>query len=153
MGWVADNAWVVWLVAALVLGGLETASLALVLLMLAAGAAGGAVVAALGAGIPLQLVVAAAVAAFGLAVVRPVAVRHVRQDRLHPTGVAALVGREALTVTAVDGAGGRVRLAGELWTARAYGDVAIAAGQTVDVVEIEGATAVVLGRGPLSAGL
>lgn len=152
--WLASNAWAVWLVVALVLGGLEIASLDLVLLMLAVGAAGGAVVAGVGLGVPIQLVVAAAVAAFGLAVVRPTAVRHVRQGQLHATGTAALVGREAVVLAAVDaGPAGRIRLAGEVWSARAYdGSGIIEAGQTVDVVEIVGATAVVLGRDPFPTG-
>jgi len=152
--WLAANAWAAWLLAALVLGGLEVASLDLVLLMLAVGAAGGAVVAGLGLGLPIQLVAAAAVAAVGLVVVRPVAIRHVRLGQLHPTGTAALVGREAVVLAPVDaGTAGRVKLAGEVWSARSYDRSAVLApGQTVDVVLIEGATAVVLGRDPLTAG-
>jgi len=44
----------------------------------------------------------------------------------------------------VDGAGGRVRIGGEEWSARSYlGDQVLVEGQTVDIVQIEGATALV----------
>ena len=59
----------------------------------------------------------------------------------------ALVGRSAETVTEVTGHGGRIRIDGEEWTARAYDDtLVIPAGATVDVMEISGATALVYPR-------
>jgi membrane protein implicated in regulation of membrane protease activity len=61
------------------------------------------------------------------------------------TGTAALVGRRATTVTTVDGTSGQVRIGGEVWSARAYDEShVIPAGATVDVAQIDGATAVVL---------
>jgi membrane protein implicated in regulation of membrane protease activity len=45
----------------------------------------------------------------------------------------------------VDGAGGRIKLAGEIWSARALDtERAYDVGQEVDVVDIEGATAIVI---------
>ena len=65
----------------------------------------------------------------------------------HPqlrTGVAALIGREAVVLSAVGREPGRVRIGGEEWTARSYDpDLLIPAGTTVDVFAIEGATALV----------
>ena len=148
MGWLADNAWVAWLVAAAALAGLELLSLDLVLLMLAAGALGGAAVAALGVPLLGAAGVAVAIGLVGLLVVRPVAVRHLSPGPLHATGTAALVGREAFVVAPVTpGGGGRIKLAGEIWSARNYEpDATIAVGAAVDVVTIDGATAVVLSR-------
>jgi membrane protein implicated in regulation of membrane protease activity len=61
------------------------------------------------------------------------------------TGVAALVGSRAVVIERVDGDGGRVKLAGEVWSARSYdGHAVLEPGQSVDVIQIEGATALVL---------
>jgi membrane protein implicated in regulation of membrane protease activity len=72
------------------------------------------------------------------------------KHRLHPelvqTNADALIGRKAVAVSAVDGHSGRVRLDGDVWSARAFDDhQAISPGDSVTVVEIAGATAVVLG--------
>jgi membrane protein implicated in regulation of membrane protease activity len=69
--------------------------------------------------------------------------------RLHgelvQTNADALIGRKAVAVSAVDGQSGRVRLDGDVWSARAFDDnQAISPGDSVTVVEISGATAVVL---------
>ena len=46
----------------------------------------------------------------------------------------------------VDAHDGRVKLAGEVWTARSYDeDQVLEPGQSVDVMEIRGATALVYG--------
>jgi membrane protein implicated in regulation of membrane protease activity len=63
------------------------------------------------------------------------------------TGTAALVGRRAVVVERIaNGEGvGCVKIAGEVWTARSYEeDGVIEAGAQVEVVEIRGATALVL---------
>ncbi len=147
MGWLSDNAWVVWLVVAAALAGLELLSLDLVLLMMAAGALGGAAAAAAGAPFALAAGIAVAVALVGLFAVRPVAIAHLKLGPAHATGTAALVGREAVVLTPVTASGGRIKLAGEIWSARNYEpDTTIAEGAAVDVVSIDGATAVVLSR-------
>jgi membrane protein implicated in regulation of membrane protease activity len=80
-----------------------------------------------------------------LGVVRPVARRHRRLGPGLRTGSAALVGRQGVAVTAVDDRGGQVRIGGEVWSARLYAPGAAAeAGSTVDILAIDGATALVL---------
>jgi membrane protein implicated in regulation of membrane protease activity len=144
MEWLGDHEWVAWVAAALVLGGIELTTLDLTLLMLAAGALAGGGAAALGAPLLLQVVVAAVVAVAMLGVVRPVALRHLRTPIESRTGVAALVGRQAVVLERVDAHSGLVKLGGETWTARAFDPHStIEPGRTVDVVQIEGATAVV----------
>ncbi len=141
--WIGDNAWTLWAGLALILGIIETTTLDLVFLMLAVGAGGGAVVAALGAPFLLQALVAIGVSVAMLGVVRPIAKRHLHQPITERTGVAALVGRRAIVLERVDGTGGRVKLAGEVWSARSYDGSVIEVGASVDVVEIQGATALV----------
>jgi membrane protein implicated in regulation of membrane protease activity len=101
------------------------------------------VVAALGAPFLVQALAAIAVSVAMLGVVRPIAKRHLHQAISERTGVAALVGRRATVLERVDGNGGRVKLAGEVWSARSYDGSVIEVGASVDVVEIQGATALV----------
>jgi membrane protein implicated in regulation of membrane protease activity len=139
------DAWVWWLIAAVGLG------IPLVLTampefgMLSAGAVAGAITAALGFGVVAQVVVFAAVSVALIAVVRPVAARHGAQRPQLATNVDALKGRQAVVLERVDGSGGRIKLAGEVWSARAFdASQAFEPGVQVDVVEIDGATAVVI---------
>ncbi|MFJ9855580.1 NfeD family protein [Streptomyces sp. NPDC101150] len=114
--------------------------------MLAVGAGAGAVTAALGGGAVPQFIVFAAVSVALIAVVRPIANRHRGQSPALASGVEALKGKTATVLERIDGTeGGRIKLAGEIWSARALDDDQIyEVGQKVDVVEIEGATAVVI---------
>ncbi|MGH8775528.1 MAG: NfeD family protein [Jiangellaceae bacterium] len=142
--WLRDNAWVPWLGLAFVFGIVETTTLDLMFLMLAGGAVAGALAGVLGAPFLVQALVAIGASVALLGVVRPVAKRHLRTPVGTRTGVAALVGRRASVVERVDPHGGRVKLAGEIWSARSYdGHAVIEIGATVDVVEIQGATALV----------
>jgi len=113
--------------------------------MLAVGALAASAVSAFGAGLVLQVVVFAVVSVALVAVVRSFANRdHPGRPELR-TGIEALRGRQALVVERVDGRDGRVKLGGEIWSARAYDTTQVfEAGQEVDVIEIEGATAVVM---------
>jgi membrane protein implicated in regulation of membrane protease activity len=141
--------WYWWVAAALGLAVVEIATLDLIFIMLAVGSLAGAVVSAVGGPLVLQVVVAGAVAVLMLALVRPVALRHLRQPAGLRTGVAALEGATAVVVERVDAHDGRVKLKGELWSARSYDpDRVIEPGTVVDVVRIDGATAVVLATEP-----
>jgi len=83
----------------------------------------------------------------GLGVARPLAMRHIRQPPLLRTGTAALVGRTASVVEEVSADGGQVRIGADLWTARPYDEtLVIPVGVRVDVLNIEGATALVYPR-------
>ena len=139
------DAWVWWIVAAGVLAVAEVLTGgSLVLLMLAGGAAAGGLTAALGAPPALAVGVFALVSVALLGLVRPVARRHMRLSRETRTNVAALVGAEALVLESVDGLDGRIKLAGEVWSARAYdGQSVFEPGTRVQVLQIEGATALV----------
>lgn len=137
--------WLWWLGGALLLGVAEMFSLDLIFLMLAAGALGGALGDVLGLPLAGQIVLAAATSLLGLFALRPFLLRRLRaRTMLVETNAAALVGRPAVVVAPTDAGGGRVKLAGEVWTARAAdASGSFAPGEQVRVAAIEGATAVV----------
>lgn len=145
--------WVFWVVLAGVLGLAELHTLTLVLGMLAIAALPAAAVAGLGADAAVQLLVFAGSAVLLLGLARPVARRHRNLPAGLQTGAAALVGRRGTATTAIDSHDGRVRIGGEIWSARLYADDSpIPSGAEVDVVAIDGATALVLpllGHSPL----
>ena len=137
-------AWLIWLIAAGVLAIAETLSLDLVLLMLAVAALATAGAAALGAGVVIQVGVFAVVSLGMVAVVRPLAKRRLELPSSERTGIEGLKGRSAVVIRTVDQHGGRVRRAGEEWSAQAYDPLQVLpVGATVQVMEIRGATAVV----------
>lgn len=139
--------WVIWIILAVVLGVAEIFTLTTALGLLAGAALLTAAGAAIGLPIPLQLLLFTLSSVAGLVVIRPIALRHVRQPQLQRFGVDALVGKPAYVVQEVTGRDGRIRLGGEEWSARAYDEtLVIPAGATVDVIEIEGATALVYPR-------
>ena len=102
------------------------------------------VAAAVGLGVVVQLVLFIAGSLATLLFLRPVARRHLRMPAPIRTGAAALPGTKAVVVQRVDVNGGRVRIGGEEWSARAYlDDQVLEPGARVEVVKIEGATALV----------
>ncbi|MFE9766200.1 NfeD family protein [Streptomyces sp. NPDC005808] len=140
------DAWVWWLIAAAGLGIPLVVTAMPEFGMFAVGAVAGSVTAGLGGGVVLQVVVFVAVSVALLAVVRPIAARHRAQQPQLATGIEALKGKQAVVLERVDGSGGgRIKLAGEIWSARSLdAGVAYEVGQEVDVVDIEGATAIVM---------
>ncbi|MEW9532475.1 NfeD family protein [Microbispora sp. NPDC049125] len=141
------DSWIVWLILAAALGVAElfTLTAALGLLSIAAFLTAG--VALVGLPPALQLAVFVIASSAGLLGVRPIARRHIRQPPLQRFGVSSLVGRPAYVTAEVTGRDGRVRIGGEEWSARAYDEtLVIPTGATVDVIEIEGATALVYPR-------
>jgi membrane protein implicated in regulation of membrane protease activity len=138
--------WLIWLGVALVLAAAEMASLAFVCIMLAGGALIGALAAAVGLPVFAQVVAAAVVSLLLLILVRKAAVeRFVPKNRAR-VGVAGDIGRIGLVVETVTEFGGRVKLPGDaVWSARLApdGGPPSAPGETVQIVRIEGATAIV----------
>jgi membrane protein implicated in regulation of membrane protease activity len=144
MGWLGDHAWETWLLIALVLAATELATLDFTLLMLAIGAAAASLIAALGLGLWLQLLLGVVVAIGMLSLVRPSIMHRLHAGPSLQTGPQALIGQAGLVLERVTGETGRVRLRGEVWSARAVDEaVTIEAGAKIGVAEIDGATAVV----------
>ncbi len=141
------DSWIIWLIVAAVLGAAEilTTTLAFGLVGIAALIAAGA--GFLGAPFALQFGAFILASGVGLGVARPFALRHIRQPPMLRTGTAALIGRPAIVLEEVGPHSGRVRIGGEVWSARSYDETQIIpAGKTVDVMHIEGATALVYPR-------
>jgi membrane protein implicated in regulation of membrane protease activity len=140
--------WIIWLVAACVLGVGEMHQGGFYLAPFALGAALAALVGLLGVGALLSLIVFLAASALVFATLRPIAQRHRRVPPAIRTGAAALVGRPALVLERIanDEGVGCVKIdGGEVWTARSYDEhEEIPAGERVEVVEIRGATALVM---------
>jgi membrane protein implicated in regulation of membrane protease activity len=138
-------AWLIWALIAVVLTVGEILTPGLFFLgpvALAAVVAG--VAAAVGLGVVVQLVLFIAGSLASLLFLRPIARRHVRMPAAIRTGAAALEGARAVVLQRVDANGGRVRIGGEEWSARAYmDDQVFEPGARVEVAKIEGATALV----------
>ena len=136
--------WVLWVIAAGLLAVGEILTLGFFLGPVAIAAAAAAVIALAGGGLAVQWIVFIALSMASLLVLRPVAKRHLRTPGALRTGTAALVGGQALVLQRVDRDGGQVKLAGEVWSARAYDeDDAYEPGARVEVMKIDGATALV----------
>ncbi|AZZ82188.1 MULTISPECIES: NfeD family protein [Gordonia] len=134
-----------WLAAAIVLVVAEMFGGELVLLMLAGGA-----LAAAGVDFvwepPLWVdgLVFAAVSMLLLVAVRPVAKRHMLNRPSVLMNTEALEGQPAVVTETVDGDDGRVKIGGDIWSARSVDPAQVLEpGTHVTVVEIDGATAVV----------
>ena len=138
------SAWVIWMVAAGLLAIGEILTLSFFMGPIAVAALLAAAAALLGAGTALQMVVFIVASAASLLVLRPIARRHLMTPPRIRTGTAALIGARALVLERVDRDGGTIKLAGEVWSARSYAeDEVIEAGSRVEVMQIEGATALV----------
>ena len=140
------NAWVWWLVAAGGLAAGEIVTLAFVLGLIGVGALAGAAAAGLGGSSFVQLLTFAIVAVLMIVVVRPIATRHLQTPRAIRTGAAALIGADAVVLSPVGADQGQVKLRGEIWSARSFSGEEISPGEHVEVVKIDGATAVVLAK-------
>ena len=137
--------WLVWSIVAvaLAIGEIVTPGL-FVLGPIALAAAAAAVAAAFGAGWVIELIVFVGGSVASLALIRPIAKAHLRLPIALRTGAAALVGSPAVVLERVDSSGGRVKIGGEVWSARAFDEnQVLVPGTKVQVAEIEGATALV----------
>ena len=138
-------AWVVWAVVAALLAVGEIFTPGLFFLgPIALAALASTVVAALGGAIWLQIVVFGVGSFAAVGLLRPIARRHLTMPHAIRTGTAALEGAKAVVLQRVDGRGGRVKIGGEEWSARSYmPDEEFDVGAEVEVVQIQGATALV----------
>ena len=135
----------IWLIFALVLAGAEALTGDMFLLML-----GGGALAAAASSYLIDWPVWADGAVFLvvsvllLLLVRPVLRRRLTPAKGAPMGIKALEGKHALVLDRVERHGGQVKLDGQVWTARPLNDGEVyEPGESVTVIHIDGATAVV----------
>ncbi len=144
MDWVLDHDWQTWLIIALLLAAAEMATLDFTLLMMAVGAGVACLLAALGVGIVGQVLSFAVVSVALLAFVRPSIVRRLHAGPTLKNGPEALVGKSGLVLERVTPYTGRVKLMGEVWSARTVDEsMVVEPGAKIGVAQIDGATAVV----------
>jgi membrane protein implicated in regulation of membrane protease activity len=138
-------AWLLWLIAAGLFAAGEVVSLDLVLLMFAGGALGGMAVALLGGATALQFIAFIVLSGVLLVLVRPIATKHLTERTpLQLDGVDRLIGRTAKVTREIDSSGGRIRMGADEWSARTqHSGETFAVGQTVRILQVDGATAVV----------
>jgi membrane protein implicated in regulation of membrane protease activity len=137
--------WGIWLIlAAVFAAGEVAASFTFILGPIALAALVPALLASLGAPVEAQIIAFIVASIASLALVRPIARRHMHTPAAIRTGTAALVGSRALVLERVDQDSGQVKIGGEVWTARPYDDDDVyEPGARVEVIKIQGATALV----------
>ena len=142
------DAWVIWLIGACVLGVGEMHQGGFYLAPFALGALLAAIISLAGAATAAAAIVFVLASALVFLTLRPVARRHRHLPPAIRTGAAALVGKPAIVLERIanEEGVGCVRIdGGEVWTARSFDDhEVIDAGERVQVVEIRGATALVM---------
>ena len=139
------SAWVIWAIVAVgfAIGEILTPGL-FWLGPIALAAVLAAIAAAVGFGTGLQLLVFILASLASLGILRPIARAHLRMPHALRTGTAALVGARGLVLDRTDANGGRVKIGGEVWSARTFDETqVIEPGTQVEIVKIEGATALV----------
>jgi membrane protein implicated in regulation of membrane protease activity len=140
------DAWVIWVVAAVVLLIAEATTSAFIALYFGLAAIAAAAVALTGLGVVVQLIAFAALSVGSLTITRPALKRAIGSTALHRTGVDAMQGRIGVVTRAIgELESGLVKIGGETWTARSfYDEEPIAEGSRVEVIKIEGVTALVV---------
>ncbi len=133
------QAWHLWTLAAIAAGTLEMMLPGFVVLWFGVGALGAALAAALGVGTSGQFALFSVVSLGLFASSRTIFKKAFMRDASPmKTGVPAMLGQEAVVVEALaEGAGGTVRINGELWSARPLGGD-VAEGERVIVEQVEG---------------
>ena len=145
MDWMRDHLWETWLALSVALGLAEMFSLDLILAMLAAGAVVGMVAALVGLPVVVQVIAALGASVAMLAFVRPAFVKRLHTGPELQLGHGKLVGTRGLVTEEITGlAAGRIKAGGEIWSALPYDEnLRIAPGETVEILQIKGATAYV----------
>ncbi len=140
------EAWVVWVVIGVVLLVAEATTSAFVAIYFGLAAIITAAIAAAGLDLPIQLLAFAVLSGGGLLLTRPALKRAAGKATGIRTGVDAMPGRVGVVTRAIAGLEpGQVKVGGETWTARCYYDEeAIPLGSRVEVVKVEGVTALVI---------
>lgn len=138
------SAWI-WFAGAVVLSIAEALGGEFVLLMLGGGALAAAGVSILTDALWIQLLVFSLVSVALVVGARPALLRKFHQPSAIKSNMDAVIGSEATVISTVDAGGGQVKIGGEVWSAMGVdGHRPLPPGTSVTVVEVRGATAVVI---------
>lgn len=142
--WLLENGWALWLILFLVLAVIEMLTLDLFFIMMSVGALAALIADVLGAPLWVEVIVFCVVALAMIFFVRPIALRHLHKGPGDlRTNVARLIGHAAVVTSPVAADSGQVKIGGDTWSARGKDGISIPAGTDVEVVAIDGATAIV----------
>lgn len=142
--WLVQNGWALWLLVFLLLAVVEMLTLDLFFILMSVGAIAGIVSFFLGAPWWLQIIVFCVIALAMIVFVRPIALSHLRKGPAEQrTNVDRLIGHAATVLEPVSAQSGLVKIGGDTWSARTNSGAVLLAGQGVEVLTIEGATAIV----------
>ena len=135
-----------WLAAFIVFAIGEAVTVGLVSVWFAVGALAGLFAAALGAGLWLQIAVFLGVSALALALFKPLSSKFLK-PKISATNADRVIGSPALVTETIDNAQAqgqvKVKVNGQIWTARSAQDVVIPTGRDVKVLRIEGVKVIV----------
>ena len=135
--------WMAWLIIGIVLGIIEMLTLEFTFLMFAGGALAAAIAGGFTENVAIHILVFSVVSVILLFTVRPWARRHIENSSPDSrTNVDSLPGQIAEALSDVTARGGRIKLDGEVWSARTFG-APIPEGSIVTVARIDGAHAIV----------
>ena len=135
---------VVWIGLIVIFLVIEGLTAGLVTIWFAVGALAALIAAMFHAPLWLQLVWFFVISIAAFAVTRPLVKKYIN-GRTQPTNADMLIGQECLVTEDIDNLTGHgaMTVGGKVWTARAQGDIAIAAGTTATVLRIEGVKLIV----------
>lgn len=134
-----------WLIAMLILLGIEIATLGLTTIWFAGGCLAAFIAAVAGADFAIQIIVFFVISLVLLFVTRPVAAKYLNRGRTK-TNAESLVGEHAVVTKAIDNlkAEGEAEVNGQVWTARSADENGkIAAGKVVEICQISGVKLIV----------
>lgn len=135
---------IVWLVTAVVLGVIESATVTLVSIWMALAAVASAITAAFGGNIMLQILVFVSVSAILLALTAPLTKKFRNQKKTN-TNADRLLGQEGVVIQKIDPIEnkGQIKVLGQIWSASSETGETMEPGEKVTVQSIEGVRAVV----------
>ncbi len=139
-------AWSIWAILVLVLLILETITVDFFFMMLGFGALFATATAWFTGSLTAQIIVFAIVSVIALFLVRPWVKRRINNDNKIVSNISGLLGKTGIALTEVNILGGRVKVAGEVWSAKTLAGIEIPAQAEIEVAQVEGAHLIVLQR-------
>ncbi len=135
---------IIWLIIVAVMIVIEIITLGLTTIWFGVGAIGAAIVAWLGYGVWVQIIVFAVLSVIAMAIVRPFAVKYLNKDK-EKTNVDDVIGKTVVVTKEINNelATGEVQLNGMSWTARSEDGRIIPEKERVEVVSVQGVKLIV----------
>ncbi len=138
-----DTNIIVWVGLIIAFTVIEAATMGLTSIWFAAGALAGLIAAAMGFGLPIQIIVFLVVAVVLLVYTRPIVKRLLKVGH-NKTNVDALIGENGFVLQEMTASqNGLVKVKGQTWTAKSMDNETIAVDDQVEIIAIEGVKLIV----------